>query len=49
VLLIPIFLLTMGFPKSFDSDINLNLIDKLSYSELCFLIELNPNIECSNL
>jgi len=49
VLLIPIFLLSMGFPKSFDSDINLNLIDKLSYSELCFLIELNPNIECNNL
>ena len=49
LLLIPIFLLSMGFPKSFDSDINLNLINKLSHSELCFLIELNPNIECKNL
>ena len=49
LLLIPIFLLSMGFPKSFDSDINLNLIEKLSYSELCFLIELSPNIECKNL
>lgn len=46
---IPIFLLSMGFPKSFDSEMNLKLIEKLSYSELCFLIELSPNIECRNL
>ena len=49
LLFIPIFLLSMGFPKSFDSEINLNLIEKLSYSELCFLIELTPNIECRDL
>ena len=49
VLLIPIFLLSMGFPKSYDSDINLKLTEKLSYSELCFLIQLSPNIECKNL
>ena len=49
LLFIPIFLLSMGFPKTFDSEINLNLIEKLSYSELCFLIELSPNIECRDL
>lgn len=49
VLFIPIFLISMGFPKSLDSEINLKLIEKLNYSELCYLIELFPNIECKNL
>lgn len=49
LLFVPIFLISMGFPKSFDANINSNLIEKLSYSELCFLIELSPNIDCKNL
>ena len=49
VLLIPIFLISMGFPKSMDSEINSNLLEKLNHSELCFLIELVPTINCKNL
>jgi len=45
-LLIPVFLISMGFPKSHDPEISKELYEKLNHSEICFLISLKSEIHC---
>ena len=45
-LLIPIFLISMGFPKFHDPEISKELYEKLNHSEICFLISLKSELHC---
>ena len=44
---IPLFLLSMGFPKNISKETEVALYEKLNISELCFLVEYLDKVNCS--
>jgi len=44
--LIPVFLITMGFPKNLDLDTKEAMYDKLNYSEICSIYNFIDEIKC---
>jgi len=46
LVLIPVFLITMGFPKELSTDTQKALIEKINISEICFTINFLPNVSC---
>lgn len=46
ILLIPIFLITIGFPKQLQDDTLNNLLIKIEYTSICFAVNSIYDIQC---